>query len=312
MHAALAAHGSDHPFPPSAVFLRCREPRGIAPTAPAQLTTPALPLCPGVRNHAALRAALAAQACRFRSATPPSSPTPGVENHAAMHAALAANSSDAAYDPRCVPVFVDHKYNCLPHFIIGGVPKAGTTSLYKYLMQHPDMVPAQDKEITFWGNFFTPKRRPGRDEVMSDYLTRFPKISPSDFKVCIAKASNSLSARLASCCPPPRQNERLFHLLPKDLTLGLQGVRCASVWRSRLALHPAAPRRTPAIYVAPPAGDRRGHSRIPLLPSLPTAPQTCPTPTSPFPLPPAAHVTKATPLTPRISGARRRPSTSSD
>ena len=26
---------------------------------------------------------------------------------------------------RCVPVFVDHKYVCLPHFIIGGVPKAG-------------------------------------------------------------------------------------------------------------------------------------------------------------------------------------------
>lgn len=99
-----------------------------------------------------------------------------------MHAALSANSSETAYDPRCVPVFVDHKYNCLPHFIIGGVPKAGTTSLYKYLIGHPDVLPAEDKELTFWGNFFSPKRRPGRDEVMTTYLTRFPKISPSDFK----------------------------------------------------------------------------------------------------------------------------------
>ena len=47
---------------------------------------------------------------------------------------------------------------------MGGVPKAGTTSLYKYLLQHPEVTPAADKELTFWGNFFTPKRRPGREE----------------------------------------------------------------------------------------------------------------------------------------------------
>jgi len=63
------------------------------------------------------------------------------------------------------------------------VPKAGTTSLYKYLLQHPDVLPAEDKELTFWGNFFSPKRRPSRDEVMGDYLPKFPKIAPSDFKV---------------------------------------------------------------------------------------------------------------------------------
>ena len=50
-----------------------------------------------------------------------------------------------AYDTRCTPVFLDHKYHCLSHFIIGGVPKAGTTSLYKYLMQHPEVLPAEDK-----------------------------------------------------------------------------------------------------------------------------------------------------------------------
>jgi len=107
----------------------------------------------------------------------------GVEDHRAFREALAANASGKAYDPRCVPIFADHKYSCLPHFIIGGVPKAGTTSLYKYLLQHPDVLPAADKELTFWGNFFSPKRRPSREEVMADYLPKFPKIAPSDFKV---------------------------------------------------------------------------------------------------------------------------------
>ena len=32
-------------------------------------------------------------------------------------------------------------------------------------------------------DFFSPKRRPGREEVTTDYLDKFPYISPSDFKV---------------------------------------------------------------------------------------------------------------------------------
>ena len=63
------------------------------------------------------------------------------------------------------------------------MPKAGTTSLYKYLMQHPEVVPAEDKELTFWGNFFSPKRRRSRKEVTSRYLPLFPRIAPTDFKV---------------------------------------------------------------------------------------------------------------------------------
>ena len=128
----------------------------------------------------------------------------GVEDHNQLHASLEefrkANASSrsanaAEIDPRCVPVFVDHKYTCLPHFIIAGVPKAGTTSLYKYLMQHPEVLPAKDKELTFWGNFFSPKRRPGREEVTTDYLDKFPYISPSDYKV--------YSSRTLPRHPPP-------------------------------------------------------------------------------------------------------------
>ena len=79
----------------------------------------------------------------------------GVEDHKQMHASLAhwrtqnatsrQEAFESGFDPRCVPVFVDHKYTCLPHFIIGGVPKAGTTSLYKYLMQHPEVLPAKTR-----------------------------------------------------------------------------------------------------------------------------------------------------------------------
>jgi hypothetical protein len=38
----------------------------------------------------------------------------------------------------------------LPAFIIIGAQKAGTTSLYKYLRQHPNIVPALKKEVKFF------------------------------------------------------------------------------------------------------------------------------------------------------------------
>ncbi len=38
----------------------------------------------------------------------------------------------------------------LPSFIIFGVPRCGTTSLYNYLVQHPSIIPALTKEINFF------------------------------------------------------------------------------------------------------------------------------------------------------------------
>ena len=40
----------------------------------------------------------------------------------------------------------------LPDFIIIGVQKCGTTALYKYLEEHPDVLPALTKEIHFFDN----------------------------------------------------------------------------------------------------------------------------------------------------------------
>ncbi|WP_413167430.1 sulfotransferase domain-containing protein [Capilliphycus salinus ALCB114379] len=39
-----------------------------------------------------------------------------------------------------------------PHFIIAGFMKCGTTSLYDYIAQHPNVLPASQKEIMFFNN----------------------------------------------------------------------------------------------------------------------------------------------------------------
>lgn len=40
----------------------------------------------------------------------------------------------------------------VPDFLIIGAQKGGTTSLYSYLMQHPGIIPAEKKEIHYFGN----------------------------------------------------------------------------------------------------------------------------------------------------------------
>jgi len=42
--------------------------------------------------------------------------------------------------------------NKLPNFLVVGAPKAGTTSLYEYLSQHPQVFLTEEKELHFWSN----------------------------------------------------------------------------------------------------------------------------------------------------------------
>jgi hypothetical protein len=42
----------------------------------------------------------------------------------------------------------------MPHFLIIGAQKAGTTSLYYYLRQHPSVIPAIRKEIHFFDRYY--------------------------------------------------------------------------------------------------------------------------------------------------------------
>lgn len=41
---------------------------------------------------------------------------------------------------------------CLPDFLVIGAQKSGTSSLYSYLIQHSGVIPAQRKEIHYFGN----------------------------------------------------------------------------------------------------------------------------------------------------------------
>jgi hypothetical protein len=42
----------------------------------------------------------------------------------------------------------------LPDFLVIGAQRAGTTSLYRYLLQHPDVAPARVKEVHFFDDAF--------------------------------------------------------------------------------------------------------------------------------------------------------------
>ncbi len=54
--------------------------------------------------------------------------------------------------------------DCLPNFIIVGAAKSGTTSLYQYLKQHPDVYLPVIKECKFFSDMKTNYKGPG-DEV---------------------------------------------------------------------------------------------------------------------------------------------------
>jgi hypothetical protein len=51
------------------------------------------------------------------------------------------------------PSLIRHGYHSKPAFLILGAQKAGTTALYYYLAEHPNLVPSKEKEI----GFFTPE-----------------------------------------------------------------------------------------------------------------------------------------------------------
>jgi len=61
----------------------------------------------------------------------------------------------------------DQKRN--PNFLILGFMRSGTTSLYAYLTCHPQIIPASDKELHFFTNFF--------DRGIEWYLSHFSPIA---------------------------------------------------------------------------------------------------------------------------------------
>lgn len=60
----------------------------------------------------------------------------------------------------------------LPNLLVIGVPKSGTGSLWGYLSQHPDICPADEKEIGYF-NYYNPRRHTGSVPPLEDYLRHF-------------------------------------------------------------------------------------------------------------------------------------------
>lgn len=75
---------------------------------------------------------------------------------------------DSIMDPDEFKLPPDSKQG--PDFLIIGAAKCGTTSLYDYLIRHPRISPAAEKEIHFFDWFY--------HRGIGWYLGRFPKLTP--------------------------------------------------------------------------------------------------------------------------------------
>ncbi|MEB3340185.1 tetratricopeptide repeat protein [Okeania sp.] len=101
------------------------------------------------------------------------------------------------------PIFVQKHWNLEQlspaNFLIIGVGKGGTTSLYNYITKHPQILPSIKKEIHFWSFYF--------HRGIDWYQAHFPPISDSK-KFLTGEASTTyFDAEYAPC--------RIFHFFPK-------------------------------------------------------------------------------------------------
>lgn len=85
-----------------------------------------------------------------------------------------------------------------PDFIIIGSPRCGTTSLYKYLIAHPQILPAAEKEVQFFSQEF--------DRGLAWYLSHFMPPAPDRIFLTGEATPTYLNYPLAA--------ERLYRSLP--------------------------------------------------------------------------------------------------
>ncbi|MEO1761709.1 MAG: sulfotransferase domain-containing protein [Cyanobacteria bacterium J06629_18] len=101
--------------------------------------------------------------------------------------------------PQLVEEHWDFGQQLQPKFIIPGFRKCGTTSLYSYLINHPQVLPAVEKELHFFTFFFK--------QDIDYYLAHFPGISNSNNYITgEATPGYIVSSRVA---------QRIFALFPK-------------------------------------------------------------------------------------------------
>ena len=93
----------------------------------------------------------------------------------------------------------------LPSFIIIGAQKCGTTSLYKYMVEHPQILPAVRKELHFF-NWVSKPGNKKKAEGVDWYLSQFPKI-PNGKNLITGEATPTYLV-------DPHTPQRMFKLLP--------------------------------------------------------------------------------------------------
>lgn len=83
-----------------------------------------------------------------------------------MDAPTAPQTSEKLRDPPAERLSTAHLRQ-LPDFVIIGTQRGGTTSLYRYLVEHPDVTGALRKEVHFFDRYY--------DKGLDWYLAHFPK-----------------------------------------------------------------------------------------------------------------------------------------
>ncbi|PGZ96167.1 sulfotransferase [Bacillus pseudomycoides] len=88
----------------------------------------------------------------------------------------------------------------VPGFLIIGAQKCGTTSLYNYLIQHPQIIPASCKEIHFFDIYF--------EKGLDWYRSQFPLLLECNKKWITGEASPYYVFH-------PHAPKRIFQIMPK-------------------------------------------------------------------------------------------------
>jgi hypothetical protein len=103
---------------------------------------------------------------------------------------------------------------CLPFFCVLGAPKAGTTSLFAWVAQHPDVLPPRRKELRFWKPVAAPLKnlRLKPERQVQPYCDLFPRIDPRDFKIT-GEASPSYLYSLPALAFYMQPNLRMARLI---------------------------------------------------------------------------------------------------
>jgi hypothetical protein len=97
-------------------------------------------------------------------------------------------------------------HRCLPSFIVVGAMKSGTTSLFSYLRQHPQLVPSCIKEVHYFDGGINPKID-NYERGLGWYRSHFPLRSRLDLRSKVFEATPLYLFN-------PWAPERIFSVLP--------------------------------------------------------------------------------------------------